>query len=248
MIPKIIHYCWFGGKPLPSFAKKCIASWKKYLPDYEIKEWNESNFDVNSIPYTASAYKMKKYAFVSDYVRLYVISQYGGIYFDTDVEVVKPLDDIIEKGAFLGTEKNINVFGELLPGINPGLGFGAPPHHPLLVELVDMYHNVTFTCGEGESYGFKTIVYYTTELMYKYGYRGFMHNREEILSVCDTYIYPKRYFCPDLVDNKWTVLDDTRSIHHYAATWLPLVSLLKTRLVRSSPVWLHRLYTRIFKN
>ena len=87
MIPKIIHYCWFGGNPLPVSAKKCIASWRKFLPDYEIKEWNESNFDVNSIPYTAEAYKAKKYAFVSDYARFYILYKYGGLYFDTDVEV-----------------------------------------------------------------------------------------------------------------------------------------------------------------
>ena len=95
MIPKIIHYCWFGKKPLPKLALKCIASWKKFLPDYEIKEWNEDNFDVNQIPYTSEAYACKKYAFVSDYARFKIMYEYGGIYFDTDVEVIKPLDDII---------------------------------------------------------------------------------------------------------------------------------------------------------
>lgn len=104
MIPKIIHYCWFGRGPLPELAQKCIASWKKYLPDYEIKEWNEDNFDVNIIPYTAEAYKAKKYAFVSDYARFWILYQYGGIYFDTDVEVIRPMDDIIERGNFMGFE------------------------------------------------------------------------------------------------------------------------------------------------
>lgn len=104
MIPKIIHYCWFGRGPLPELAQKCIASWKKYLPDYEIKEWNEDNFDVNIIPYTAEAYQAKKYAFVSDYARFWILYQYGGIYFDTDVEVIRPMDDIISKGNFMGFE------------------------------------------------------------------------------------------------------------------------------------------------
>ena len=95
MIPKIIHYCWFGGNPLPDSAMKCIASWKKFLPDYEIKKWNESNFDVNMIPYVKEAYQVKKYAFVSDFARFYILYKYGGLYFDTDVEIVKPLDSII---------------------------------------------------------------------------------------------------------------------------------------------------------
>ncbi len=94
-ISKIIHYCWFGGKPLPNSAKKCIASWKKFFPDYEIKEWNEDNFDVNMVPYIAEAYKAKKYAFVSDYARFWVLFKYGGLYFDTDVEVIKPMDEIV---------------------------------------------------------------------------------------------------------------------------------------------------------
>ena len=101
MISKIIHYCWFGGNPLPPLALECIASWKKFLPDYEIIQWNESNFDVNMIPYTAEAYKQKKYAFVSDFARFWIVYKYGGLYFDTDVEVVKPLNDIIAKGNFI---------------------------------------------------------------------------------------------------------------------------------------------------
>lgn len=104
MIPKIIHYCWFGRGPLPELAQKCIASWKKYLPDYEIKEWNEDNFDVNIIPYTAEAYQAKKYAFVSDYARFWIMYHYGGIYFDTDVEVIRPMDDIVANGNFMGFE------------------------------------------------------------------------------------------------------------------------------------------------
>lgn len=95
MIPKIIHYCWFGGKEKPESAQKCIRSWKKFFPDYEIKEWNESNFDVNMIPYTKAAYEAKKYAFVSDFARFWVLYHYGGVYFDTDVEVIRNMDDLL---------------------------------------------------------------------------------------------------------------------------------------------------------
>ena len=103
-IPKVIHYCWFGRNPLPKMAVKCIASWRKFLPDYEIKEWNEDNFDVNIIPYTKDAYADGKYAFVSDFARFWILYRYGGVYFDTDVEVIKPMDDIIGRGPFMGLE------------------------------------------------------------------------------------------------------------------------------------------------
>ena len=134
MIPKIIHYCWFGGNPLPASAQKCIASWRKYFPDYEIWEWNEDNFDVIIIPYTCEAYSVKKYAFVSDYVRFWVLYQYGGLYFDTDVEVIRPMDDIVECGAFMGIEvapqPGVTVL-EVVPGFglgcNPGLVLGCNP-------------------------------------------------------------------------------------------------------------------------
>ena len=104
MIPKIIHYCWFGRNSLPASAQKCIASWRKYFPDYEIKEWNEDIFNVNIIPYTQQAYEAQKYAFVSDYARFWILYHYGGLYFDTDVEVIKSFDDIVDKGAFMGLE------------------------------------------------------------------------------------------------------------------------------------------------
>ena len=91
MIPKVIHYCWFGGKPLPPLAEKCIASWRKYLPDYEIRRWDETNFDVEAHPYTRDAYAAGLYAFVSDYARFKILFEHGGVYFDTDVEVIRPL-------------------------------------------------------------------------------------------------------------------------------------------------------------
>ena len=142
MIPKVIHYCWFGGNPLPESAQKCIASWRKFLPDYEIKEWNESNFDVNAIPYTAQAYAAKKYAFVSDYARFSILYDNGGLYFDTDVEVIRPMDDIIENGPFMGFE--IDASGiDFKKAVAPGLGLGANPGLGLYKEILEHYYRGT---------------------------------------------------------------------------------------------------------
>lgn len=123
MIPKIIHYCWFGGKPLPVDAKRYIETWKKHFPDYEIKEWNENNFDINCCDYVKEAYEKKKWAFVSDYARFAILYRYGGVYFDTDVEVLKPMSTIIAKGPFMGLER-MNPKSDLpehVLAVNPGL-------------------------------------------------------------------------------------------------------------------------------
>ena len=109
MIPKKIHYCWFGGNPLPPLAKKCIASWKKYCPDYEIKEWNETNFDVNALAYTREAFEARKWAFITDVVRLQALVTEGGIYMDTDVEVLKPLDSLLQYEAVSGFESETQI-------------------------------------------------------------------------------------------------------------------------------------------
>lgn len=122
MIHKTIHYCWFGGNPLPELAQKCIASWRKFLPDYEIREWNETNYDVRKIPYTAQAYDAKKYAFVSDYARFDLLYQHGGIYFDTDVEMIRPLDDILERGAFIGVERDVRMSPRFLSALAGAVG------------------------------------------------------------------------------------------------------------------------------
>ena len=151
MIPKIIHYCWFGRNTLSPLAIKCIESWKKYFPDYEIKEWNEANFDVNIIPYTQEAYEAKKYAFVSDYARFWILYHYGGLYFDTDVEIIRSMNVIIEKGSFMGCENNDkegkNLFQKL--GVNPGLGMGSIPYHPFYKEMLDLYVSEHFKNNKG---------------------------------------------------------------------------------------------------
>jgi len=211
MIPKIIHYCWFGRGKMPELANKCVESWKKFLPDYEIKEWNEDNFDVNSIPYTAEAYKAKKYAFVSDYARFWILYKYGGVYFDTDVEVIKPMDTIIEKGPFMGFENN----DATTTGVNPGLGLGVPPGFDLYKEILDYYEGEHFLKADG-SLNLKTVVLRTTYILKKHGLKE--DNRFQ--TIAGVNIYPFDYFCPiRITDGKLCLTDNTVSIHHYAASW-----------------------------
>ena len=205
MIPKVIHYCWFGRNPLPPLAVKCIGSWRKFLPDYEIREWNEDNFDVNAIPYTREAYEAKKYAFVSDYARFKILYEHGGLYFDTDVEVIRPLDDIIARGPFMGCERDTS--GATAPAVAPGLG--------LYRELLDLYATLHFRNADG-SLNFKTVVQYTTELLCEHG----LQNTPDIQEVAGVWIYPKEYFCPiDYHTKECHITKRTHSIHHYAESW-----------------------------
>ena len=213
-IPKIIHYCWFGGKPLPELAVKCIASWKKYLPEYEIKEWNESNFDVDIIPYTSEAYKAKKYAFVSDYARFWILYKYGGIYFDTDVEVIRPLDDIIARGPFMGCEKEIKI-GPVQEFVAPGLGLGVYPNLGFYNEILKYYSHLSFIKKDG-SYNQATVVEHVTGLFVQHGLK-FVNEIQECSGI---YIYPKEYFCPlDYKTGKLYITENTYTIHHYMASW-----------------------------
>lgn len=136
MIPKIIHYCWFGGKPKPEVIEKCIESWRQFCPDWEIIEWNESNYDVTAHPYTREAYELKKWAFVSDVARLEIVKREGGVYMDTDVELRSPLDELLECDAFYAFETNLYV--------NSGQGFGAAAGHPSIKEMLASYDGKHF--------------------------------------------------------------------------------------------------------
>ena len=224
MIHKLIHYCWFGGKPLPQSAEKCIASWKKYLPDYEIKRWDESNFDVNAIPYTREAYAACKYAFVSDYARFWILYHYGGVYFDTDVEVIRPIDDIINRGGFLGVESNRNG----IYTVNPGLGFAATQGTAVIGEMVNLYSTFHFINTDGAS-DLKNIVEITTDYLSSKG----LQNTDEIQDCCGFTIYPKDYFCPiDYDTRELKITENTRTIHHYAESWVPRSTRFKNALSR----------------
>lgn len=225
MIPKIIHYCWFGRNPLPSSAKRCINSWKKYLPDYEIKEWNEDNFDVNSIPYTRDAYAAKKYAFVSDYARFWVLYHYGGVYFDTDVEVIRPMDDFIAKGPFMGWEKpgSTGVYS-----IAPGLGLAANKEQPLYQEILHGFEHLNFYDENGERNNYSMIPL-VTDLLTQKGLK-----KDGSIQVIDNVIlYPSEYLCPmEYFTGKVTITDNTYAIHWYSMTWLPKTAIWKFKLMR----------------
>ena len=178
MIPKIIHYCWFGGNPLPKSAQKCIDTWRKLLPDCEIKQWNETNFDVNSHPYARMAYEQKRWAYLSDVVRLIVVEREGGFYFDTDVEVVRRPDELLDDGtvtAWFGWE-NSQI-------INTGLGFAAEAHHPALQAMLGAYADRTEIKGCPQL---------NTEALLPFGLQ-LGGNRQ---TVCKAEILPTEYLCP----------------------------------------------------
>lgn len=228
-IPKIIHYCWFGGNPLPPLAEKCIESWKKYFPDYEIKRWDELNFDVNIIPYTKEAYEAKKYAFVSDYARFYILYKYGGLYFDTDVEVIKPMDDIIAAGPFMGCENPSKADESPVKlGVAAGLGLGSTPGLEILKEFLDHYNSHHFRRPDG-SLDKTTIVTYITDILCKHG----LVNTSEIQNVAGLNIYPCEYMCPlDYVTGILNITPKTVSIHHYTASWKTRKDNVKELIVK----------------
>lgn len=233
MIPKKIHYCWFGRNPLPESAQKCINSWRKYLPDYEIIEWNEDNFDVNSIPYTAQAYEAKKYAFVSDYARFKILYEQGGLYFDTDVEVIKPMDDIIAKGSFMGFEINPcceRPFG----AVNPGVGVAAEKGMKLYKSVLYYYSQLSFIQQDGSYNITDAVVNITTRELVKAG----LQDIPGIQTVTDIIVYPADYFNPfDDVTGRLHKTSNTRTIHWFSKTWLN-VSPLRQRVSRIA----HRIF------
>lgn len=241
MIPKTIHYCWFGRNPLPESAKECIASWKKFMPDYEIKEWNEDNFNVNMTTYTAEAYKAKKYAFVSDYARFWILYNHGGLYFDTDVEMLKPIDDIVAKGGFMGIEKTegntIDNFDSDTVLIAAGLGLGVEKGHTLYKEILDIYNKKHFITRSGNFTG--TVVTTTTNLILS----KTTIQKDKINEFQGIYIYPDDYFDPmNYYTSEITITPNTRTIHKYAATW---VSKQKKSIWNSIKSRLSYILTRI---
>lgn len=226
MIPKTIHYCWFGRNPLPASARKCIESWKRFFPEYEIKEWNEDNFDVNMIPYTREAYSVKKYAFVSDYARFWILYNYGGLYFDTDVEVIRSMDDIVARGPFMGIE--VEATEDKAPLVNPGLGIGSMEGMAIYGEILEYYRDLHFLRADGSSNPV-TVVTHTSNVLVAHG----MRRMNVMQSVGGIYIYPRDFFNP-LNDNTGVLelTDNTCSIHWYSKTWLNRQDKMKSRITR----------------
>ena len=205
-IPKIIHYCWFGGNPLPEMAIRCIESWKKYCPDYEIIEWNEHNFDLDINDYVKEAYEAKKWAFVSDVARLYALVNHGGIYMDTDVEVIKPLDELLEFEAFSGFESE-----KRIPTGIMACGKG----HRMFAELLQEYEGEHFKQEDG-SLDMTTNVTRITNACLKYGLK--LNNQFQCVNGFT--LLPKDYLCPkDYETKEINITKNTYTIHHFDGSW-----------------------------
>ncbi len=218
MIPKIIHYCWFGGNPLPSEAQKCIDSWKRFLPDYKIKEWNESNFDINSNQYVKEAYKSRKFAYVTDYVRLYALAKEGGIYMDSDVEVLKSYNPFLHHVAFSGFENNNFVPTGMMASVAGG---------KWVTDLLEEYTNRTFIKSNGE-FDTTTNTVTITNYMRKAGLK--QNNTFQDFPGLVT-IYPSDFFCPkDHGTGIIKLTDNSVCIHHFACSWLPKSARIKHKI------------------
>ena len=230
-IPKVIHYCWFGKGKLPKLAKKCIKSWEKYCPDYEIICWNEENFDLNENRYVREAYEAGKWAFVSDYARLKVVYDNGGIYLDTDVEIIKPIDTLTEYSGFMGfDEKGI---------IASGLGFGAEKGNKIIGELLSDYDDCSFILPDG-SYDLTPCPDRNTEKLKKLG----MDTTIQSQKFMDMTFLPREYLCPmDYYTGKKNITKNTYSIHHYSASWTSVVTKRTTFIKRIIGV---KMYNKLY--
>lgn len=209
MIPKTIHYCWFGRNPKPKLAEKCIKSWKRCCRGYEIIEWNEGNFDIQSAPlYVRQAYDAKKWAFVTDYVRLKVIYDYGGIYLDTDVELLKNLDYLLRCHAYFGFEDGRH--------IATGLGFGSEKGMPILLELLMDYDSLSFYLSDGTVNSI-TCPILNTSVFLRHGLK--QDNSYQVLQG-DIHILPSHVLCPiNYQTGEKRITKETISIHWFAASW-----------------------------
>lgn len=212
MIPKIIHYCWFGHASKSELVEKCIKSWKKCCPDYEIKEWNEDNFDYTQCQYAADAYKEKKWGFVSDFIRLKLIYDYGGIYLDTDVELLKSLDPLLSMKAVLGFENTQYV--------NTGLIIMAEAHNTIIKSMYEIYNSQSFYNQDG-SLNLVPSPEYNTKVLVQLGLQ--QNNTQQIISdgISQITIFPTEYFCPkDFRTGALIISSNTFAIHHFAGSWL----------------------------
>lgn len=224
---KIIHYFWFGGNPLPETVRRCIASWEKFFPDFEVKRWDESNFDIRCNLYVRQAYEAKKWAFVSDYARFKILEEYGGLYFDTDVEVIRPFDGLLDLPAFAGFETE--------RFIAPGLVLWTrEPNHPLMRAMRERYDSLPFLDEQGERIK-KNVCGLFTELLQKY---DFVANGE-LQTCCGMTLFPKDYFNPfDDATGRLHKTENTYSIHWYDKTWMSKGRIFRNKCTRI----LHRIF------
>ena len=216
-IPKKIHYCWFGKGQKPDIVNKCIQSWRKILSDYEIIEWNEENFDINSNEYVKQAYESGKFAFVSDYVRLYALYNYGGIYLDTDVEVFKRFDDLLDNDSIWGFEQENYIATSTI---------GAAKGNKIIGEFLSLYKDRQFTKEDG-SYDDLTNVAIVTKMLEEKGLK--MNGKYQ--KIDGATFYPQTYFSPyDYINCRKFITDDTYCMHHFYKSWLPYKTRLKGKI------------------
>ncbi|CAM4096938.1 glycosyltransferase family 32 protein [Bacillus manliponensis] len=217
-VPRIIHYCWFGGKEKPDIVKRCINSWERNLSGYEVKEWNEKNFDINCNLYVKEAYEAKKFAFVSDYVRVYVLYQYGGIYLDTDVEVFKSFDDMLHHESFWGFEQENYIATSTI---------GAAKGNPLIKQFLDLYEGKQFIQKDGSYDDFTNVAMVTKMLQEKGLKKNGEYQQLEGLGV----FYPQTYFSPyDYINCRKFITKETYAMHHFYKSWLSPKARLKSNL------------------
>lgn len=211
-IEKVIHYCWFGRGPKNAKIRKCIESWKRVCPDYKIVEWNEDNFDVTMIPFTREAYECRRWSFVSDYARLWVIYHCGGIYLDTDIEMVKTPNRLLKEQCFFGFEKTQNVKYR----INTGGGFGAVKHHPAVKKIMEYYTGRHFLREDGTE-DLMVCSEINTMALRDYG----LKDDGSLQRLGDILILPTEYFAPvNYYTREMNITKNTIWIHHYAASWM----------------------------
>ena len=243
MIPKIIHYIWFGGKPFPNKVLKCIESWHKYLPDYEFKLWNEETFDVNSVEFTKQAYANKKWAFVSDYVRMYALNKFGGWYLDTDIEILRPIERFEDHRMVLGTDHD---------GALTAL-MGSEPNHPYWTEVLAFYDSMNFVNEDG-TFNITVNNTHLQGVLESYGYKfenKFQELKEGIV------VYPDDYF--HVANNEKGTIHKTNNsyaIHWHTLLWTSEMSHFNRwfRLHIMKPIWgedrfmqVYTRFTSVFK-
>ena len=218
MIPKIIHYCWVGNCPKPKSVLYCIESWRKFCPDYRIIEWNESNYDFSKNKYMRQAYEAKKWGFVPDYARLDIVYQYGGIYLDTDVEVFKSFDDVLDNESFWGFEQKNYVATSTI---------GSCKHNSLIKMFLDAYNGRQFLKDDG-TYDDLTNVAIITEILEGIGLK--VNGKYQKIDGYGTF-YPQTYFSPyDYINCRYFISENTYAMHHFHKSWLSPKLRLKSKI------------------
>lgn len=217
MIPKKIHYCWFGKEPIPKKEIQCMESWSKFMPDFEIILWDETRFNIDSVPFTKEAYAAKKYAFVSDYVRLYALLKEGGIYLDTDVEIVKPLDSFLNFEAFSGFETPLVIQTGVM---------GSVPNGTFIKTIFDSYNEKLFLLPNGLLNQIPNSKIFTN-LLINEGLK--LNNKQQTLPTVE--IFPQEYFCPiNQATQEITITKNTYCIHYLSGSWLSNKSRFSRKL------------------